>query len=168
MPRDTTLSWKPGPFASTHDVYFGAAFADVNGASTANPLGVLVSQGQTGTTCGLTGLLDFGRTYYWRVDEVNAPPDSTVFKGDVWSFTTETYGYPVRPVKATASSSFISTMGPEKTIDGSGIDANDQHSVSASQMWLSKKDQSPIWIQYEFDKRLQALPDVGVELQSGG
>ena len=43
-------------------------------------------------------------------------------------------------------------MGPEKTIDGSGLDAQDQHSVSASQMWLSKKGQSPIWIQYEFDK----------------
>ena len=36
------------------------------------------------------------------------------------------------------------TMGPEKTIDGSGLDAAmDQHSVSASQMWLSKKDVTP-------------------------
>ena len=46
----------------------------------------------------------FGQTYYWRVDEVNAPPDSTVYKGDVWSFTVEPYGYPIKPVKATASS----------------------------------------------------------------
>ena len=43
-------------------------------------------------------------------------------------------------------------MGPEKTIDGSGLDAMDQHSTSASQMWLSKKGQTPIWIKYDFDK----------------
>jgi hypothetical protein len=112
---------------------------------------VLVSQGQDANACDPAGLLTFGQTYYWRVDEVNAPPDSTVFKGDVWSFTAETYGYPVKPVKATASSSMSSTMGPDKTIDGTGLDAMDQHSVSASQMWLSKKGQSPVWIQYEFD-----------------
>jgi hypothetical protein len=28
-----------------------------------------------------------GTTYYWRIDEVNAPPDETVFKGNVWSFS---------------------------------------------------------------------------------
>jgi hypothetical protein len=31
--------------------------------------------------CGL----DFGATYYWRIDEVNDP---NLWKGDVWSFTT--------------------------------------------------------------------------------
>jgi hypothetical protein len=42
--------------------------------------------------------------------------------------------------------------GPEKTIDGSGLDALDQHSVESSDMWLSnKKGPTPIWIQYEFD-----------------
>ncbi|MEJ2705859.1 MAG: hypothetical protein P8Z79_25755, partial [Sedimentisphaerales bacterium] len=28
-----------------------------------------------------------GTTYYWRIDEVNAPPDETIYKGDVWSFS---------------------------------------------------------------------------------
>ncbi|MFC1795149.1 hypothetical protein ACFL3Q_16380, partial [Planctomycetota bacterium] len=28
-----------------------------------------------------------GTTYYWRIDEVNAPPDEAVYKGDVWSFS---------------------------------------------------------------------------------
>ncbi|MHC4677240.1 MAG: hypothetical protein ACYTEK_00935, partial [Planctomycetota bacterium] len=41
------------------------------------------------------GRLEFETTYYWRVDEVNAPPDSTVYKGNVWSFTTEPVGYPI-------------------------------------------------------------------------
>ena len=151
VPRDVVLGWRPGQYAKTHDVYFGTVFDDVNNASRTNPMGVLASQGQDATTYDPAGLLAFGQTYYWRVDEVNAPPDITIYKGKVWSFTTETYGYPVKPVKATASSSMTGAMGPDKTIDGSGLDAMDQHSVSASQMWLSKKDQSPVWIQYEFD-----------------
>ena len=44
-------------------------------------MGVLVSQGQDANTYDPAGLLDFGQTYYWRVDEVNAPPDSTLYQG---------------------------------------------------------------------------------------
>ena len=62
--------------------------------------------------------LAFGQTYYWRVDEVNAPPESTVFKGDVWSVTVEPYGCPVKPIKVTASSVMTSAMGSEKTACG--------------------------------------------------
>ena len=153
--HDVVLGWKSGKFAKTHDVYFGTAFDDVNNATTGSPRGVLASRGQDASTFepAAAGPLAFNQPYYWRVDEVNAPPtQSTVFKGPVWSFTTETYGYPVKPTKATASSSSNAQMGPEKTIDGSGLDALDQHGTSATQMWLSKKNQSPIWIQYEFDK----------------
>jgi hypothetical protein len=44
-----------------------------------------------------------------------------------------------------------SSLSPEKTIDGSGLDSLDQHSTSASTMWLSKKGVSPIWIQTSLD-----------------
>jgi hypothetical protein len=152
VPRDAGLSWTPGQYAATHNVYFGTAFDDVNNASQGSPAGVLASQGQTAATYDPAGLLTFGQTYYWRIDEVNAAPDSSVFKGDVWSFTAETYGYRLQPVKATASSSNNALTGPEKTIDGSGLDALDQHDISISHMWLSKKGQSPIWIKYDFDK----------------
>jgi hypothetical protein len=93
VPQDTILSWKPGIYANTHDVYFGTAYDDVNEAGRDNPLGVLVSQEQEDNTYVpvTDGLLDFGRTYYWRVDEVNAPPDSTIRKGDIWSFTVINY-----------------------------------------------------------------------------
>ncbi len=50
VPTDTALSWTPGQFAATHDVYFGKAFADVNTAGRTSALGVLVSQGQTETS----------------------------------------------------------------------------------------------------------------------
>ncbi len=42
-------------------------------------------------------------------------------------------------------------MGPEKTVDGSGLDENDAHSTESTDMWLSKNT-GPHWIQYEFDQ----------------
>ena len=46
---DAVLSWTAGEFAATHDVYFGTTFADVTTPAGTNPMGVLVSQGQTAT-----------------------------------------------------------------------------------------------------------------------
>ena len=150
VPRDAVLGWKPGDFAQTHDVYFGTAFADVNAAGRANPLGVLVGQDQDANAYDPAALLGFGQIYYWRVDEINAPPTSTVFKGDVWSFTVEPYAYALKNATATASSAQAG-MGPENTVNGSGLNANDQHAVDPTTMWLSTGVQ-PNWIQYQFDK----------------
>jgi len=152
VPCDTSLSWNPGPFAQTHDVYLGAVSADVDTATTANPLGVLVSQGQTGTTFDPAGSLDYGKTYFWRVDEVNAPPSTTVFKGNVWKFTTEPYAYPITGVTATASSFEKASTSPANTTNGSGL-TNDLHSTSNDAMWVSSMTgPQPTWIQYQFDR----------------
>jgi hypothetical protein len=148
--RDVALGWTPGGFAASHDVYFGTSPADVNSASRANPMGVLAGEGLTDATFDPDGLLEYGRTYYWRVDEVNAAPDNTIFKGEIWSFTAEPYGYPVTPIAATASGSG-KDMGPQNTINGSGLDAADQHSTDSTKMWTSNAVK-PAWIQYEFDK----------------
>ncbi len=86
VPQDVTLGWKAGPYAATHNVYFGTVFADVNSADASKA----ASAGQTGTTFKPATTLQYGQTYYWRVDEVNAAPSNTVVKGDVWSFTVET------------------------------------------------------------------------------
>jgi len=147
--QDAVLSWKAGEFAASHDVYLGTSAADVNDASRANPNGVLVSQGQAATEFDPEGLLEFGQTYYWRIDEVNGTADSTIFKGELWSFTAEPYSYPVTGITAKASSSSQATMGPEKTINGVGLNADDQHSTDGAQMWTGLL---PGWIQYEFDK----------------
>ncbi|HUU17409.1 MAG TPA: LamG domain-containing protein [Sedimentisphaerales bacterium] len=88
VPRDAVLSWMAGDRANKHNVYFGTVFDDVNEAGITDPRGVLVSENQDDTTYAPPGLLEFGRTYYWRVDDVNAPPEAAVNKGDVWSFTT--------------------------------------------------------------------------------
>jgi hypothetical protein len=150
VPRDVVLGWTPGGFAASHDVYFGTSLDDVNSAGRADPMGVLVSQEQPGTSYDPEGLLAYGQVCYWRVDEVNAAPDNTIFQGETWRFTVEPFAYPVAPVAATASGSG-NNMGPQNTIDGSGLNADDQHSTEATKMWISN-GAKPAWIRYEFDK----------------
>jgi len=72
---DTKLSWTAGTDAVSHDVYFG---------TTSSP-GIAELQGNQ---AGLTfdpGPLAPGKTYYWRIDEVN---DNGTTPGCTWSFTT--------------------------------------------------------------------------------
>ena len=148
VPRDATLNWTAAEYLCTHDVYFGATPADVNSATQANGKNVQVSQGQADTTFDPAGTFVYGQNYYWRIDEVNQS-DGSISKGDVWTFTAEPSGYPVKPVSATASSAQAG-MGPEKTIDGSGL-TGDLHGIDGTTMWLSAGLQ-PNWIQYQFDK----------------
>ena len=148
VPRDAVLSWTPGEFAPAlngHTVYFSANFSDVDGG--------IGGVRQSANTYTPPQLLDFGTTYYWRVDEVNAPPSSAVHKGRVWSFTTEPVAYPIENVVATASSSSAG-KGPENTVNGSGLDKNDLHSAAENDMWLSGLEQDGAWIQFEFDNVL--------------
>ncbi len=91
VPYDAVLSFKAGIYAQTHDVYFGTVFDDVNEASTTNLLDVLVAQNQEELTYTPAGLLEFGQTYYWRLDEVNDAEPNSPWKGDVWGFTTINY-----------------------------------------------------------------------------
>jgi len=85
--QDKVLSWMAGDFAVTHDVYLGKVFDDVNDAGRDNdPNCVLVSQNQEGTIYEPPDLLEFGQSYYWRVDEFNDLDPNSPWKGDVWSF----------------------------------------------------------------------------------
>jgi hypothetical protein len=149
--RDVTLSWKPGIYAQTHNVYLGTDPDEVSTADTGSPL--LVGPG-VGSASFAPGRLDFSQEYFWRVDEVNGPPSNTVFKGDLWSLTTEPFVYSIAfdNIIATASGSEPG-QGPEKSIDGSGLDENNLHSTTPTDMWLSSAgDPGSAWIQYEFDK----------------
>ncbi|MHC4596693.1 MAG: galactose-binding domain-containing protein, partial [Planctomycetota bacterium] len=151
--RDGILTWEASKFAQTHDVYFGTAFDDVNNAGRGNPMDVLASQDQTATTYD-PGRLELGQTYYWRVDEVNGPPDYTVYQGDVWSFMTEPVGYAIENITTSASSSQPSRE-PENTVNGSGMDDSGllHGKEGDNNMWLSDAaGPQPAWIEYEFDK----------------
>jgi hypothetical protein len=81
------LSWVPGDNAAKHDVYFGADQAAVAAATTTTADLYRGRQALDVTTYTPKELpLEWGKTYYWRVDEVNDAAGSA-WKGTVWSFT---------------------------------------------------------------------------------
>jgi F5/8 type C domain len=144
--RDVILGWDSGASAAGHNVYLGTDWDDVNDATVPTAQDLEVNSFDPGR-------LDFGQTYYWRVDEVNSAPDFTVFKGDVWSFTVEPFAYPIEGIIATSNATSESGAGPENIVNGSGLDENDRHSTSASDMWLGVPDGAdPIQVQFEFDR----------------
>ncbi len=151
--REAVLSWAPGIYADSHDVYFGTNFDDVNDADRTNDLGVLVRQGQDANTYDPPGRLEFGQTYYWRIDEVNAPPSDARFTGNVWNFTTEPLYYAVEDIEATASvPTAAGSGGPEAMVDGSGL-VNDLHGTADPVMWSGTgADGDPRWLQFDFNR----------------
>jgi len=84
--RTPVLSWKKGLYSNVRNIYLGKDFNDINEASLSDPRGVMVAENHETTTFE-PDILDYGETYYWRVDEVNESGDPTIYKGDVWSFT---------------------------------------------------------------------------------
>jgi hypothetical protein len=150
--HDVVLSWIPGQYADTHVIYIGTVFNDVNDATIDNPLSTIALE-DLDVNSYAPVILEYDTTYYWRVDEVNAPTNPGTYKGPVWSFTVEPYAIkiPAENITATASSQ-IEGQGPEKTIDGSGL-TGDLHSSELSSMWFSQPSEpGQVWIQYDFDK----------------
>jgi hypothetical protein len=80
------LRWSPGDKAVQHDVYFGTDAQAVAAAGTTANL-YQGRQAQDKTTFD-PGPLDWGKTCYWRVDEVNEASSDSPWIGPVWSFTT--------------------------------------------------------------------------------
>lgn len=153
--QDVTLSWLPGIYAYTHNVFFGTDFNDVNNASVGKPLGATLYKSLDVNSIAISRL-EFNTTYYWRVEEVNAPSKPGTYKGQVWQFTTEPYAYkiPSNKITTTAISSYRNKY-PNSTVNESGLDPNnmDLHSSNTSTMWLSSGyDSEPVWIRYDFDK----------------
>jgi len=82
------LSWSPGDFAVSHDVYLGENFDDVNNGAEGTFIG---NQAGTFIVIGFPGFpypegLVPGTTYYWRIDEVNDVDPNSPWRGNVWSF----------------------------------------------------------------------------------
>ncbi|MCP4453815.1 MAG: hypothetical protein GY809_20325, partial [Planctomycetes bacterium] len=152
--RDVILGWTPGKFPGTHDVYLGNTFEDVSTATVPTYAGLDVN-------AVALDRLEFGQTYYWRVDEVNGTPDETVFTGDVWRFAVEPYSalIPGSTLTVTASSAGNEISVPEKTIDGSGLGEDNTHTMRSEDMWFSNNPDLDPWIQYEFDavKKLDVM-----------
>jgi hypothetical protein len=79
-----TLSWTPGDSAAQHDVYIGTSEAAVIAAGTSDTTGVYRGR-QDPNSYSIPETLDFGQTYYWRIDEVAADGE-TAFRGRPSSF----------------------------------------------------------------------------------
>jgi len=84
----TSLGWTAGLTAARHDVYFGDNFEDVNAADTTDATGIY--QGRQDVSGYIfPEALEWGTTYYWRIDEIEA--DNTIHIGQLWSFTVADY-----------------------------------------------------------------------------
>jgi hypothetical protein len=144
----TILSWRPAKKAVSHDVYLGTDSDDIDDGTTAGA----VYRGRQDANTFDPGRLDLGQTYYWRIDEIAS--DGTLSKGSVWNFTVEPVSIALGGDRITATaSSFAPDSGPEKTINGVGLDPSDQHSTDLPQMWLTATGTSqPAWVQYDFDR----------------
>jgi hypothetical protein len=80
---DLNLSFRAGREGDKHDVYFSEdSQAVLDGTTDVETL--------TDTSYGPLAL-DLGKTYFWRVDEVNDTETPSVWQGDIWYFTTQEY-----------------------------------------------------------------------------
>ena len=83
------ITWSPGIYAASHQLYFGTDKDAVKNADTGSP--EYKGTGDLGSESYDPGKLLWDTTYYWRVDEANnANPDSP-WTGILWSFTTANF-----------------------------------------------------------------------------
>ena len=83
MSVEALLSWRSGREAASHKLYLGTDKQAVTE-------GTAPVQSPAGSSFD-PGSLEFGRTYYWKVAEVNDAATPKVWEGDLWSFTTQEY-----------------------------------------------------------------------------
>jgi len=84
--------------------------------------------------CGLLALASIG------VPVVLAQEAEQVLS-PIWNVTATTNGRPVDDER-----------GPEYVVNGSGLDANNQHSAWLGDMWSAMENDGPVTIQFEFDR----------------
>jgi hypothetical protein len=80
------LTWNPGDFAVSHELYFGTDADAVRDADKSSP--EYKGTKAIGDESYDPGKLAWFTTYYWRVDEVNNVNPDSPWVGNVWSFTT--------------------------------------------------------------------------------
>ncbi len=88
--QNPLLQWKAGVAAASHEVYFGTDPNAIKNATKASP--EYKGTQALGAVSYAPATLEWATTYYWRIDEVNAPNPSSPWVGRVWSFTTANYG----------------------------------------------------------------------------
>ena len=110
-----TLSWFAGERAVQHDVYFGD---DADAVAAADTATADIYQGRQTTAAFNPGALEWGKTYYWRVDEINTGDADSPWKGAVWSFSTADF-IPVDDFESYSND--VGARAFEAWIDGVGF-----------------------------------------------
>ncbi len=85
VPQIVMPHWTPGDKAAKHEIYFSD-----NKDAVANGTAPVTRQPAQETIFD-PGTLEWNKTYYWRVDEVNEAVAESPWKGNVWSFTTANF-----------------------------------------------------------------------------
>ncbi|HUU20164.1 MAG TPA: LamG domain-containing protein [Sedimentisphaerales bacterium] len=83
------LTWSPGVYSASHQVYFGTDKEAVRNADTGSP--EYKGAGDLGSESSEHGKLEWNTTYYWRIDEINNDNPDSPWTGPVWSFTTANF-----------------------------------------------------------------------------
>ena len=83
------LTWTPGVYAASHEVYFGTDKEAVRNADTSSP--EYKGAGDLGSQSYEPGKLEWDTTYYWRIDEANNTNPDSPWTGSLWSFTTANF-----------------------------------------------------------------------------
>jgi len=83
------LTWVPGVFADSHEVYLGINADAVKNADTSSP--EYKGSGNFGSESYDAGQLEWSTTYYWRIDEANNANADSPWTGPLWSFTTANF-----------------------------------------------------------------------------
>ncbi|HUU19671.1 MAG TPA: LamG domain-containing protein [Sedimentisphaerales bacterium] len=83
------LTWSPGVFAASHQVYFGTDKDTVKNADTGSP--EYKGTRDLGAESYDPGMLQWDTTYHWRIDEVNNTNPDSPWTGILWSFTTANF-----------------------------------------------------------------------------
>jgi hypothetical protein len=83
------ITWSPGVFAASHELYFGADKDAVKNADTGSP--EYKGTRDLGAESYDPGKLEWDSTYYWRIDEVNNTNPDSPWTGILWSFTTANF-----------------------------------------------------------------------------
>ena len=79
--QSPTLTWTPGVFTDTYEVYFGSDETSLE----------LKKSGNLGEESFEPGELEWNTTYYWRIDEANSANADSPWTGPLWSFTTANF-----------------------------------------------------------------------------
>ncbi len=83
------LTWVPGVFAASYEVYFSTDADAVKNADTSSPENK--GSGNLGSESYEPGQLEWNTIYYWRIDEVNNANANSPWKGNIWNFTTANF-----------------------------------------------------------------------------